>query len=353
MDLMISNQSNDVKNVTKNYVKALVFCIGKRTFTNMANFLGISHDLVNRTLGQAVELEQEISSELVQIANAHAKRSKGFLIIDDSNVSKKYSKEIEGVAKVYNCAEKRSGLGYCMVALCWSNGKVTIPIGFGYWIPEEIAGDTYKTKIQIACALLEEFRTKVQFMYLVVDGLYFSQEMIRFLNARDIKFEARAHSTRKVEINGTTAQLKKHKGMRLRRNEHCRTVKGWWHGIRLFFTTHKRINKNGEFDIVYQVSNIDTTAKEHVLIYKKRWPIEKMFRTAKQSLGLQDCYARSIEKQRAHVLLIFYAYALLQNEMLNLGLKSVEDVIRRCKYVKSIEQDLSIHAAGEIYHAIA
>jgi hypothetical protein len=353
MDLMIANQSNDVKKVIKNYVQPLIFCVGKRTFTNMANFLGISHDAINRTLEQAVGLEQEISYELVQTANTHAMRKKGFLIIDDSNLSKKYSKEIEGVAKVYGCAERRSALGYCVVALCWSNGEVTIPIGFGFWILKEIAGLTYKTKVKIACGLLEEFGTKVQFTHIAMDGLYYTEEMVRFLNANEINFEARAHSTRVVEIDGTKAQLKKHKGARLRRNEHCRTVTGWWHGIKLFFTIHKRINKNGEFDVVYQVSNIETTAKEHVFIYKNRWPIEKMFRTMKQSLGLQDCCARSIEKQSAHILLTFYAYTLLQNEMFDLDLKSVEDVIRRCKYVKSIEQDLSIHAAGEIYHAIA
>lgn len=49
-------------------------------------------------------------------------------------------------------------------------------------------------------------------------------------------------------------------------------------------------------------------------IYQIRWNIEKMFRTTKQHLGLQQCSARKMETHESHVASVFFAYALLQCE---------------------------------------
>jgi len=66
----------------------------------------------------------------------------------------------------------------------------------------------------------------------------------------------RAHANKSVEINGTKTQLKLHPDMRLVKNQRSKVMRGLWYGHNLFFSTAKRKNKNGEYSIVYQVSNI-------------------------------------------------------------------------------------------------
>jgi len=49
-------------------------------------------------------------------------------------------------------------------------------------------------------------------------------------------------------------------------------------------------------------------------VYDERWHIELIFRTLKQSIGLQECSARAIEKQAMHIYASFIAYAILQHQ---------------------------------------
>jgi hypothetical protein len=49
--------------------------------------------------------------------------------------------------------------------------------------------------------------------------------------------------------------LKDFRELRLRRNEHSRTVRAWWSGIEFYFTAELRIDKNGDKSAVLMVSN--------------------------------------------------------------------------------------------------
>ena len=84
--------------------------------------------------------------------------------------------------------------------------------------------------------------------------------------------------------------------------------------MNLYFSVHKRKNRNGEYSHVYIVSNICLCKKIYLKMYAQRWDIEKTFRTVKQLLGLNQCFSRSLEKQEAHIYFIFFAYSFLENE---------------------------------------
>ena len=44
--------------------------------------------------------------------------------------------------------------------------------------------------------------------------------------------------------------------------------------------------------------------------YKKRWPIEKLFRTSKQHLGTAECFSTQLETQEKHIAAVLLAYAI-------------------------------------------
>ncbi|MBM3886590.1 transposase [Candidatus Dependentiae bacterium] len=77
---------------------------------------------------------------------------------------------------------------------------------------------------------------------------------------------------------------------------------------------------------------------EHVSHYSKRWSIEMLFRTTKQSIGLQECQSRSLVIQQNHVAAVLLAYAIAQLEMKKYKLDTPESAIRaseaRKRYIK-------------------
>jgi SRSO17 transposase len=74
----------------------------------------------------------------------------------------------------------------------------------------------------------------------------------------------------------------------------------------------------------------------HVEIYQLRWNIEKMFRTTKQHLGLQECSARKMETQESHIAFVLLAYALLQCDRKNQNLPTPEAALRAAERRKGI-----------------
>ena len=60
-----------------------------------------------------------------------------------------------------------------------------------------------------------------------------------------------------------------------------------------------------------------------------------MFRTLKQSLGLEDCESRDVNKQEKHFEAVFLAYAILQNIKFKQKLKNSEEAIRLLQELKS------------------
>jgi transposase len=75
----------------------------------------------------------------------------------------------------------------------------------------------------------------------------------------------------------------------------------------------------------------DHSHKEMLKIYKKRWTIEKMFRTARQYFGLQDCQAIKMQTHKNHIASVFLAYSHVIIEQKRKGLKSAEEAIRALK----------------------
>ncbi len=350
----IKNLSKKARNNFSNYIIGIIVSNGKKNCVNMANYIGVSHDSLYRFLLKAPFFTSLIPGLLVKTVKFFSKRGVGFLILDDTAISKPFASFIQGIDYIYSSSLGKVDKGFSIIVLSWSNGTITIPLGFKFWFRKHIIGREYKTKIELAQKLIDEYKDKILFSHLLADGLYCSKKAILFLCNKNIKFEMRIARNRVVTTNKIRTKLSQHPCLRLQKNQRKATQRVCWDGIWLYITAQKRKNKNQEYDIVFQASNFKASPEQHIILYEKRWEIEKLFRTAKQSLGLNDCAARDIEKQSAHIYSVFYSYALLQKrKSQKKKFKNIEEVVYSLRDVKFALASSAKSLTGEIFNYVA
>ena len=170
--------------------------------------------------------------------------------------------------------------------------------------------------------------------------------MIEFLEKKEIGYSMRIAKNRKIESAGYSGQICNHPDLQLKKNEKYKTVKATYRGFECYITTEKRNGNKGKKEVVFIISNVEQSPKEHVNSYAKRWPIEKCFRTSKQSLGLAHCQSTNSFKQQAHVFLVMASYSILQVMKFAKKKRSVEEVlncIRRQKQLNFLREYVDWH----------
>lgn len=308
----------------------------------MSRATGFSYSSIFSSLDNVLSQKNAIQKYFIRIIHLHAtSENPGVLIVDSSQLTKLYAKNIEGLCYDYNGCMKGIFKGLTNVTLAWSNGKITIPIEFDFWISRRAIKDTklYAKKTEISKELIMRWKKHIPFKYIVLDGEYGNEPFLRFLEKNSILYSIRIACNRKVYIKGIEAQLKKHPALKLIRNEKYKTALGCYKGIPAYFTVHKRKGKKGSKQIVFIISNIvGLSAKEHVLAYSLRWPIEKMFRTLKQSLGIKECQSTNAKKQEAHIYATFLAFVELEKIKIDKQKKSPEQVLHQIRFQTSFKR---------------
>ncbi len=323
------------------YITGLLITKEHRNCSNIATYLECTHDAIYSCFKKVVLLIPSMSDLLLKVASERSKLSEmSYLIVDETSILKTFSSIIEKVCYGYNSIMGRPVKSIIIVVIVWTDGVITIPIAFRFWVNKKTAGACYKKKTDIAREMLNELYNKISFNFLLMDGLYCSLEMITFCQQRKIKFIMRVPRNRCIEtVNKKRAQLQKHSSLRLVRNQRNKTVHALYRNEKCFFTIEKRKNKRGKYETVFLVSNAYLQSAEYVSIYKMRWTIETVFRTLKQSFGIGECQARSTEKQAAHFFATFVAYAFVQIEQCDKSNKSIgppEETIRALRGQKKL-----------------
>ena len=239
----------------------------------------------------------------------------------------------------YDSKTVKQIMAYKLIMCIITDGRYAIPIECGYLfsrelldlIPEKFESkeDIAKSFISLAIMLFGKERIIV-----VADGLYATVKLLRWCKDNQIAAEMRMHSNRVVLFKGEKVairELAKRKRIRPKGLKMARTIGALWHNMELEITIVRRFDKKGNESIVFQVATYHAKPHEHVKTYKRRWPIEKVIRTCKQHIGLQDCYSTSLETQHNHVASVLLSYTLAQLEMKKYRLKTPEEAIRRFK----------------------
>ena len=336
------------------YSLGLILTEGKRSCPKMAAALSICYDYIYRFLLKASSFLPLFPSIMISIVKRHATgKNRGYLIIDETFFAKQFAGLLEGIFNMFNAAMGRQERGVLLVVMAWSNGVATIPIAFKWMFHKDLVGKNHKTKSELAKELLLEYKNKIPFDYLLIDGHYSTIYLMRFLVEQEVRFVAKFPVNRVIVANGEQNQLRDHSQLKLLRNCRSRSTKATFNDMNLYISAHKRKKRNGEFAFTYIVSNICLQTKEYLQRYEQRWKIEIMFRTMKQSLGLQHCQARSLERQGAHIYAIFFSYSFLQNEKAKLNLKNSEQTARALGQLKLDETMSRITRFGDNFDYVA
>lgn len=335
---------------SKKLVVGMLLSNGHKNCVSMSKPLGISHDVLQKIFAAAPAAIDELKLFLESLVITYQdENQRGWLIIDDSALAKHFAQVLEGLGFVYDSNESDSIKGYKIVVLCWTNQIITIPLSFAFWLPEDLKVKPYKTKLDLARELIIEYKGKIKFYGILLDGLYASEEMMAFFEQNKIIFYMRLPRNRKVKASKHSIEFKigDNLAFRLKGNTRSRTFVAYFSGKTRYVTAQKRRKRSGEYETVYIVSSEKAESHEAILTYAIRWMIEKFFRTAKQTLGIADCQARSIKKQTLHILTCFASYGILESIKIFKKLSCPEDAHRYLNIAKDDFAFFALHRSNQ------
>ena len=324
------------KSTILTYPFLLLLSTGKRSFENLGRFIQLS--------GRAVA--SMLPSENISFGIAHNicrsifyGKKKLYLIVDDTLIKKIYATNMRGAGMFFDTKIGRCINAFRLVTAMLSDGRYSIPIDCAYLFAKELidlCSERFKSKDDIVKAFVIVAQQLFPHATIVVvaDGLYSSIEFLKWCVENKVSAEFRMHSNRVVtykSIRKPVRELAKLPGVRLTGRQTARTISVDWHGLNLELTIVKRIDKHDQESIVFQIATHKAEPREHVKTYRIRWGTEKLYRTSKQSLGLQDCFSKDLAVQHKHVAATLLAYAFAELERKRLRLDTPEDSIRASK----------------------
>lgn len=290
------------------YVKGLMRIFENANCSSLAQASASSHDSLTRILNNEKFSRQTLLENFIM--RIFGKLSGGWLIIDDTIISKVFTKKIENLAWVYDSKIGKSIIGLNIVALIWSNGKINVPIGLRIYKP-----NSGKTKIDLAIELLAIAKLlKIRAIYVAFDSWYASGKLMKKIREYRWHFVTQLKSNRTV--NGIPLK-------EIQRNPYWMIEGKISGGLKVL------IVRNGKK--YFAASNIKLSKQELLANYKSRWEIETVFRMLHSKLGIDQCESRKLIAQSAHFHLCLMAYAILANEKCITG-KSIYRIKRKCSF---------------------
>jgi hypothetical protein len=344
----VLNNLKNIKPLVRTYILSLMLSNGRKNCKAMSEELGSSDkQLYSFLSGHKIHSEQ-IKKELVEMAKKTKKKGVlRTLVVDPTSILKPYSKKIDKVCYDRSGCTGRTERCMVPVYLTIVDENVTIPLNLDFWMQEKIVGKKkYKSKVQIAQELiLYAIENGIEFDFISVDGAFCTPEMFAFFKKNNLKFTMRIPRNRKIKIDGNLIQLQESLKLKLIRNERAKTIKAELYGATYYFTSQKRKKRTGGWETVFIVSNMDLEAKEQTAAYDLRWPMEKMIRSTKQKFGAMQCQVTNAEKQQAHILAGFLAYAvtdLVKNDKKKQSVDEVVNIIRKSHFNDLVNADAEV-----------
>lgn len=332
----VINNFADVKSQITKYVQGLLLLDGRKNCAAMSRKMKEPKKRLYKSFDKPKQKVRSIKKNLRLIANKSVTGGeKRVFVIDITCLAKAFARKIDGLAFDYDGVTKHGVCGLFITVCALIIGGNTYPIDYRIWknAIDKIGWDgkrnkNYIGKIELAIELIKTYKKSITFDYLAMDGGYCTEKMMNFVNDEKLDYTMRIPRDRVVMINGKSLKLKYQPALKLIRNERCKSVNGFYKGYACTFTIQKQKQKSGKWDVVFIVSNMRLSAKDHVVAYSKRWGIERSFRTMKQYLGLKDCQMCKGVKQSLHIFNVFLAYSVATVEKIANKKKSVEEILK-------------------------
>ena len=290
------------------YVKGLMCVFENANCVSLANASNSSHDSLTRILNNGKLSWQTLLNNFS--LRIFGKLSDGWLIIDDTIISKTFAKKIENLAWVYDSKIGRSIIGLNIVALIWTNGKLTVPVGLRIYKP-----NSGKTRIDLAIELLQTAkRLKIRPLYVAFDSWYAAAKLMKTIRKYQRHFVTQLKANRAV--NGIPLK-------EIQRNPYWMMQGKIAGGLKVLIVRHGKK--------YFAASNLKLSKQELLSQYRSRWEIETVFKMLHSKLGIDQCESRSLNAQSAHFHLCLMAYAVFAKERCNSG-QSVYQIKRNCSF---------------------
>jgi hypothetical protein len=315
------------------YSLLLISSTHKKNFSAIGRFINKSGKYI-ASLVQTMDSNLDMMQQIILKQFGDSREI--FITIDNTLIKKVFSEKIEGTGKWVDTKIRRKITAYKMYTALFTNGKMTLPFHAMFVNPNDLLPKATETKYDWIKRVIRT--TQKLFpgkkITLLGDGEFSTIELLRWLKKNRIRAEMRIARSCKVRYKKKDIRIGDIKEFVPKGRQMARTIKVKWHGINLHLTSTRLISKKGTERIVYQAATYKAKPSEHVRAYKIRWTIEKLFRTSKQSLGLQDCISTSLEVQLNHATSVLLAYSLLQLECKVQRLSSPEEAIRSLRAKK-------------------
>lgn len=274
-----------------NYVKGIMCVFENANCVSLAKVADCSHDSLTRALKRKKFNGQTLLKNF--ILRTFGKLQDGWLIIDDTLISKPFAKSIENLAWIFDSKIGKSVLGLQIVLIAWSNGKVTIPLAFRVY-----QKNTGRSKIDLACELVKYARNLgIKPKYVAFDSWYAASQLCNLIKSYHWIFVCQLKCNRK--LNGIAL-------VNSQRNPY------WVKTGKLTSGLEVLVVRNGKK--YFATNNLVWSKQELLAAYKTRWDIETIFKALHSKLGLDGCQTRKISSQINHFYFCLLAYTALEQE---------------------------------------
>lgn len=299
-----------------NYLKGLICAFENATCISLSKVSRCSHDSLTRVLNGKKFCWQTLSQNF--ILRTFGKLQDGYLMIDDTVISKQFAKKIENISWIFDSKIKKSILGINLVMIAWSNDKVTIPLAFKVYQKKNS-----KTKIDLACELLRYAkRLGIKPKFVAFDSWYTALKVFKQIERYGWAFVTQLKCNRKLD--GVPVR-------KIYRNPYWTKHGKLVGGLKVLVVRHGKK--------YFATNNLEMSKHELLSSYKKRWAIETIFKALHSKLGLDECQARKLSSQTAHFHLCMMAYVALEKESFIQG-KTFYQLKRNCSFNFSLADNI-------------
>lgn len=280
----------------------------------------LSHDAVTRWLAEAKYTPSDLWKQVQPLVSLDT----GYLVGDDSLLSKKYSRENELARKQYSGNAHGLVNGICIVNLLWTNDEAYIPIDYRIYQKE----NDDKTKNDHFQDMLKKAKKRdFKPHYVLTDSWYSGVENLKLI-VKELRwnFISSLKSNRKISVT---------KGIYVSisdlplADKQVRKVYLKGYG---YVMVCMRVDTNG--DRTYLATNDLALLKYDDFIhhFDYRWKIETFHRGIKQTTGIEKCYATRVASQKTHIFASFVAFAKLETGRIKEQISWYEQkaIINRC-----------------------
>ena len=259
-----------------------------------------SHDQLNRLLNTHRISARDLWAS---VRNDIEFDEDGYLLFDDTVVSKQYGKEIEPVRRQWSGSEKRVIAGIGLVTCVYVNPKTQ-----HYWIIDCRLYDPErdgKTKLEHLQNMLHNahFVKCLPFRTVLIDAWYASMKVMKMIQSLCKIYYVPLKSNRLVNDSDGVGEHKRVDAltwtMAERRHGKRVHIKKFPkdHQVKLFRIASA--SGRTEYIATNDLSQSDTEATQQES--RLRWKIEQLHRELKQTTGMGKCQSRKHRAQRNHI----------------------------------------------------